>query len=42
MPNSQWTRIGYGDRNGIRTYEMEYVANMVADAGDDEVQIAYK
>ena len=42
MPASQITRMGYGDRNGIRTYELEYTANMVTNAGDDEVLIAYK
>jgi len=42
MPNSQFNRIGYGDRNGIRTFEIEYAANATTSAGDDEVQIAYK
>jgi hypothetical protein len=42
MPNSQFTQVGYGDRNGIRTFEITYAANANSDTGDDEVQIQYK
>ncbi len=40
IPQAMYREIGYGDRDGIRTYEIPYTA-AGTDSGDDEISITF-